>query len=378
MAIGCGASVANLYYNQPLLADMAQTFHASARQIGYISMLTQCGFALGLFLFVPLGDMRERRSLIVSLLCAVTLALIGVAFSQNLVMLGVTSFAVGATTVVPQMIVPLAAQLADPKEQGKVVGLVMSGLFFGILLARTISGFVGHLWGWRVMFYIAPGIMLLLALILRFSLPESKPTSILTYNQLVSSLWELFLNEPVLREASLIGGMLFGAFSVFWTSLVFFLKQPPYHYGAEIAGLFGLVGIVGASIAPVSGRLADKGNPRLVVGIASVITFLAYSVFWFWGHRIWGLIIGVTLLDLGVQGAHIANQTRIYSLVPGAKNRLNTVYMVSYFIGGSIGSLLGTYAWSVWQWNGVCAVGSIMVLVCLGKLGLSGLFELST
>ena len=172
--------------------------------------------------------------------------------------------------------------------------------------------------------------------------------------------------------------MLFGAFSAFWTSLVFFLKQPPYHYGAEIAGLFGLVGLVGASIAPVSGRLADKGNPRLVVGIASVITFFAYFVFWFWGHRIWGLIIGVTLLDLGVQGAHIANQTRIYSLVPGAKNRLNTVYMVSYFIGGSLGSLLGTYAWSVWQWNGVCAVGCIMVLVCLGKLGVSGLFELST
>lgn len=365
MAIGCGASVANLYYNQPLLADIAQTFHATSAQIGHISMLTQLGFALGLFLFVPLGDIRERRGLIVSMLIAVSIALLGVALSQNLVMLGFTSLAVGATTVVPQMIVPLAAQLADPKEQGKVVGLVMSGLFFGILLARTVSGFVGHIFGWRAMFFIAPVIMIVLALILRFSLPESRPSTTLTYTQLLHSLWELILGQPILREASMIGGLLFGAFSAFWTTMVFFLRHPPYHYGAEIAGLFGLVGLVGALIAPIAGRLADKKNSHRVVGGATVIVLLAYAVFWLEGHHIWGLIVGVILLDLGVQGAHISNQTRVYRLMPEAKNRVNTVYMVSYFLGGSIGSLLGTYGWSLWGWNGVCLVGSSMVLACL-------------
>ncbi|KUO74208.1 MAG: MFS transporter permease [Desulfosporosinus sp. BRH_c37] len=363
MAIGCGASVANLYYCQPLLADMAQTFHVSAGQIGNISMLTQLGYALGLFLFVPLGDMRERRRLIVIMLFAVTVSLTGMAIAQNMVLLGLFSFAVGATTVVPQMIISLAVQLSDPKKQGKAVGTVMSGLLFGILMARTFSGLVGDMFGWRIVYLIAAALMLLLAFILRYSLPESYPTSSLTYLQLFRSLWELIRQQLVLREAAFMGAMMFGSFSCFWTTLVFFLRQPPYHYGTQVAGLFGLVGVVGASISPVAGRLADKKNPHLVAGMAAIIIILSFVCFWLFGHWIWGLIIGVILLDLGVASAQIANQTRIYSLVPGAKNRLNTVYMVTAYIGASLGSLLGTYAWSIWRWNGVCLVGGTMALL---------------
>ncbi|MDQ7092364.1 MFS transporter [Desulfosporosinus sp. PR] len=365
LAISCGLSVANLYYNQPLLADMAQSFHVSASQIGNISMLTQLGYALGLFLFVPLGDIREKKTLIILLLGLVTLSLLFVGISKNLTLLGVASFAVGLTTVVPQIIVPLAAQLAEPQQQGRIVGIVMSGLFFGILLARTISGIIGSLLGWQAMYFIAAGLMFILALMLGKALPKTGSTSNLSYSQSLYSLWGYITKLPLLREASLMGGLLFGSFSVFWTTLAFFIKQPPYYYGTEIAGLFGLIGVAGASFAPIAGRLADKKGPRIVVGIAAGVTLLAYLVLWLLGHHLWGLILGVILLDLGVQGAQISNQARVYALVPEAKSRLNTIYMVTYFIGGSLGSFLGLRAWSLWQWKGVCLVGGLMILVSI-------------
>ncbi|AFM40171.1 arabinose efflux permease family protein [Desulfosporosinus acidiphilus SJ4] len=370
LAVSCGLSVANLYYNQPLLADMAQTFHLSAAQIGSISMLTQLGYALGLFLFVPLGDIKEKKSLIVILLGAVTLSLLFVASSNNLTMLGAASFAVGTTTVVPQIIVPLAAQLAAPNQQGRIVGIVMSGLFFGILLARTISGIIGSIWGWRTMFYIAACLMLVLALMLWGVLPKTGSNSRLSYGQTLKSLGGYITQLPLLREASLMGGLLFGTFSVFWTTLAFFIKQPPYYYGTEIAGLFGLIGVAGASFAPIAGRLADKKGPRIVVGIAAAVTLLAYCIFWFLGQQLWGLILGVILLDLGIQSAQISNQARVYALIPEAKSRLNTIYMVSYFIGGSFGSFLGMHAWSLWQWKGVCLSGSLLILASLITWGI--------
>ncbi len=365
LAISCGMSVANLYYSQPLLADMAQTFHVSARQMGTISMLTQTGYALGLFLFVPLGDIKEKKRLILALLGAVSLSLLGVALASNLTILGIASFAVGTTTIVPQIIVPLAAQLADVKEQGRIVGIVMSGLFFGILLARTISGIIGSLLGWRVMYFIAAIMMLVLALVLSRFLPLSRPTSQLTYSQTLRSLWGFIATQPILREAALMGGLLFGSFSAFWTTLAFFIKQPPYHYGAEVAGLFGLIGVAGSSFAPYAGRLADKKGPRLIVGVASAVTLLAFACLWLFGENLWGLIIGVIFLDLGVQSAQISNQARVYSLVPEAKSRINTIYMVTYFIGGALGSYLSMTAWSFWQWNGVCLVGGLMIFLSL-------------
>ena len=365
LAVSAGLTVANLYYNQPLLAEMAQSFNVSASQIGVITTVTQLGYALGLFLFVPLGDIRQKKTLILLLLFAVTLSLLLVAVSPNLLILGIASFAVGITTVIPQIIVPLAAQMAHPGQQGRIVGTVMSGVLFGILLARTVSGVIGSIWGWQAMYYLAAIFMFVLALLLWRLLPKTAPTSNLTYRQTLRSLWDYTLQLPLLREASLIGGLLFGVFSVFWTTLAFFLKAPPYNYGSEIAGLFGLVGAAGASIAPVAGRLADKRGPRVVVGIAVLLTLLSYCILWFFGHQLWGLILGVIILDLGIQSAQISNQTRVYALIPEAKSRLNTIYMVSYFIGGSLGSFLGMHAWSLWQWRGVYLVGIAMILLSM-------------
>ncbi|WP_260871654.1 MFS transporter [Bacillus sp. X1(2014)] len=365
MSLACGMAVANLYYNQPLLADMGRTFHATAHQVSNIAMFTQIGYAVGMFLFVPMGDMKERRQLIASLLIAVTISLIGIATAQNLLWINLASLAVGVTTVAPQIILPLAAQLAAPMERGKVIGNIMGGLFIGILLARTVSGLIGGSLGWRTMYWIAAAMMLALAIILRTFLPKSYPESRLSYPGLYKSIGHLIVNQPILREASLIGAMLFGSFSVFWTSLSFFLEGEPYHYGSEVAGLFGLVGIVGVAGAPVVGRLADRFNAKTMVGLLTGISLLSYLFFGFLGTSLWAIFVGVVLLDLGVQGAQVSNQTRIYSLIPEARSRLNTVYMVSYFLGGSLGSTLSGYAWSWWKWQGVCLTGGLMIVIAL-------------
>lgn len=370
MAITCAIAVANVYYNQPLLAMIGNSFHVSVRQVGFIPMLTQIGFATGLLLIVPLGDMMERRRLIVAMLTATACALTAAAMSPNIVWLIVAHLAIGVTTIVPMLVIPFAASLAGPKERGKVVGSVMSGLLIGILLARTMSGFIGATLGWRAMYWIAAGLMIALAVVVAMLLPKSKPSSMMSYQRLMRSLPSLIQRHAVLRESSMIGAMLFGGFSAFWTTLVFLLERTPYHYGSEVAGLFGLVGVVGAMAAPIAGKLADRGSARRTVGLAVVITLSSFLVFWLLGYQLWGLIIGVVLLDLGVQSGHVTNQARIYTLPPETHSRLISIYMVSYFFGGALGSFLGAYGWSIARWSGVCAVGLLMLVIAfLAYLG---------
>ncbi len=186
-----------------------------------------------------------------------------------------------------------------------------------------------------------------------------------SYLSLMRSLIRLIRTQPILQEASLIGAMCFGAFSAFWTTLVFFLAQPPYHYGSEVTGLFGLVGIVGAAAAPLVGRLTDRSSLRLTVGFGIIITTIAFITFWWLGHQLWGLIIGVILIDLGVQSAQVSNQARIYSLPSEMHSRLNALYVMFYFLGGALGSFLGAFGWSRWQWNGVCGLSLVMLAVAL-------------
>lgn len=365
LAIACALTVANLYYIQPLLADISRSFAISQGVAGVVAMLTQIGYALGLLLIVPLGDALDRRTLITLTTLAVTCSLLLTAVAPSIVVLALASFAVGVATVIPQIMVPFAASLARPHLRGRVVGSIMSGLLIGVLLARVVSGYVAAHLGWRAMYWIAAALMLALALILRLILPKEQARSGMGYAQLLRSLWKLAGTEPVLREVSLFGGLVFGAFSVFWVTLVFFLSTPPYHYGSEVAGLFGLVGIAGGAAAIVVGKLADKIQARLITGVMILVTFLSFVLFWLFGHWLWGLILGVILLDLGTQGTHISNQTRIYSLNPAANSRLNTVYMVSYFVGGSLGSLLGAYGWSIGRWSGVCLLGLVLLAAAL-------------
>ncbi|CAM3830527.1 MFS transporter [Cohnella lubricantis] len=362
IAISSGLTVANLYYNQPLLADICRSFGADPDEAGAISTCTQVGYALGMFLFVPLGDIKERRGFISMLLAMVALSLIGVAASQSLTWMYIASFAVGLTTIVPQVMIPMAATLAAPGEQGKAVGMVTSGLLLGILLSRTISGLIGGTWGWRVMYWIAAAAMLILLLLVRTKLPKSRPTAAIRYGSLLASMGSLVRKHATLRESALIGAANFAAFSIFWTALSFYLEGEPYNYSSQIAGLFGLIGAAGALGAPLVGRLADRIRPSLIIGALIVLNLLSYILFGTLGGYQAALITGVILMDLGVQGTQVANQTRIYALDPPARSRLNTVQMVTTFLGGAAGSWLGSYAWHRWGWSGVSLAGGGAVL----------------
>lgn len=369
MTVGGGAAVANIYYNQPMLAAMARDFHASAHQVSLVTTFTQIGYALGMPAFIPLGDFVERRRLVIGMFLGVAVALVGAALAPSLPWLILASLLIGLTTVIAQLLIPLATELSRPEEQGRVIGRILSGILLGILLARTLSGAVAEHFGWRAMFWLAAAIAVALALVLRQRLPHLPPQSRLRYPELMLSIWRLARELPKLRQVSLVAAMFFAAFSAFWTTLVFLLETPPYHYGSQAAGLFGVVGATGVLIAPLAGRMCDRHSPRFVAAIAIVICLAAYAVFWGLGLRLWGLVLGVVLLDMGVQAAQVANQSRVLGLRPESRNRVNTIYMICYFTGGSLGSLIGSWGWSRWQWSGVCACGvAFLALAGVGWL----------
>ena len=366
LAVACGVSVANLYYNQPLLVDMGKSFGVTARQAGLIATLSQAGYAVGMLAFVPLADLLERRRLIVLLQLAVAVALAGVALAPPYAVLVAASFAGGLTTVVPQIIIPTGGALAEPQERGRVIGSLYTGLLLGILLARTVSGFVGHEWGWRAMFGLAAAAAVLLAAVLRAGLPHSRPPATHSYPELMRSMWRMVRTYPELRDASVVGGALFGTFSAFWTTLAFHLAAAPFSYGprvAQVAGLFGIVGCAGAVASPLAGRLADRRGPKFVISIGVAIVLVSWLVFLAAGNTLAGLVVGVILLDAGLQAAHICNQMRIFALAEGAQGRANAVYMISYFTGGSVASYLAAVAWDRYGWPGVCAVGTGLTLI---------------
>jgi predicted MFS family arabinose efflux permease len=365
MSIACGLTVANLYYIQPLLADIAKTFHVSQLSIGLAAMLTQIGYAVGMIFILPLGDIKEKRSLIVIVLLCSIISLMSMFFSSNIYILIISSFAVGFTSIIPQLIIPLAAQLSNPQQRGQTIGKIMSGLLIGILLSRTVSGILGSHFGWRTVYLIAAIMMLVLMAILRKFIPLCEPDSDIKYTQLLKSMIDLIKTEPVLREASINGALMFSAFSAFWTALIFLLESSHYNLGAEAGGLFGLVGISGALAAPLVGKIADKRGSRFAIGICIIVVIVAYLFFFLFGFKILGLIIGIILIDLGVQSCNVSNQARIHSLNEKTRNRLNTIYMVSFFLGGALGSFLGSYCYSQFGWYGVCTFGMSTQIIAL-------------
>ncbi len=362
MAVGVGIAVANIYYCQPLLGIMARDLHVSDRQIGLIATLIQVGTAIGMLLFVPLGDIAERRSLTVRMCIFVAFSALLNAIAPNFALLAVSSFVLGVGCVVPHLILPFAAHLAPEGSRGKVVGTVISGLLVGILLARTFAGFVGAQFGWRAIYWISCGLMLALALAFLRMLPESRSEVRMHYFDLLRSVAGMVREHAILRESAAIGALLFAAFSAFWTTLVFFLARPPYHYGARMAGAMGLLAAASAALAPLVGRMVDRRSPKLGITIAVCLALSSFVLMAFTGRWLLGLSLGVVLLDVGVQTGHISNQTRIYNAFPQARSRANTVYMVSYFIGGALGSTLGTLGWNFAGWKGVCAVGALLLV----------------
>lgn len=366
LAVATGLVVANLYYVQPLLDAIARAFRVSAGTAGALVTLTQLGYALGLLLIVPLGDTLPRRPLVVGTLGFSAVTLVALGLSPNLVTFALLSVLVGLTSVVAQILVPLAASLAPDETRGRVVGTVMSGLLLGVLLARTVAGAVAEAAGWRAIYFVAAVLMLGLAVALWQALPREQPRPRLAYPALLASVFRLAWDEPVLRLRALYGALGFGAFSVFWTSLAFLLARPPYGYGEAVIGLFGLVGAAGALAAGGAGRLADRGYARPVTLILGLFIVLSFGFIGLGAKALWALVVGALLLDLGAQALQIINQSEIYRLNPAARSRVTTVYLTTYFLGGALGSALSGLAYSTFGWRGVSIVGGLCGLGIVG------------
>jgi predicted MFS family arabinose efflux permease len=365
LSLACCIGVSNIYYNQPLLLEMARTFHVAPSTTGAVAVTTQIGYSLGILFFVPLADVIERRGLMVRLFAGVAASTLLAALAPTLGLLLLASVAMGLTAAVTHVVVPIAPEFAGERGRGRAVGMVMTGLLLGILLARTFAGLVSAWMGWRAVFFVAAGLNLAFVPLLLRLFPKLQPMHPLPYTDALRSLWTLFRREPVLRESAVLGALTFAAFSCFWTTLVFLLGDAPYHMGPAVAGSFGILGATGALIAPLAGRMADRHGTRSVVTMALGLVGASYAVLWGFGYHIAGLVVGVILLDAGAQANQIANQTRIFGLDPTARGRINTIYMMTYFLGGSLGSLLSSLAWEHAHWTGVCLLGLGFVALAL-------------
>lgn len=363
MSVATGLAVASNYYAQPLLETIATNFNLSVNQAGFIVTAAQLGYAVGLMFLVPLGDMFERRGLIVGMTLLAAGGMLITAMSQNLTMMIIGTALTGLFSVVAQLLVPLAATLAAPEKRGKVVGIIMSGLLLGILLARTVAGALATLGGWRTTYWVASALMFIMALVLWRCLPRYKQHTGLNYGQLLGSIFALFIHTPVLRTRALLGALSFANFSVLWTSMAFLLAAPPFGYSEATIGLFGLVGAAGALMATKAGQLADKGKARVTTSAGLVLLLLSWLPIAFGQHSIIALIIGIIVLDLAVQAVHVTNQSVMYRMMPEARNRLTAGYMTSYFIGGALGSLISAAAYQHAGWYGVSTAGLVLCLL---------------
>jgi predicted MFS family arabinose efflux permease len=382
LGLACAVGVASIYYNQPLLLVMGSDLGAGARSMGFVAVATQVGYALGILFFVPLGDVAERRALMVRMYSAVSGALLLCAFAQSLTWLIVASTLVGLLASVTHVALPIAPDLVPQESRGRAIGTVMTGLLLGILLARSFAGWVaklssmshalGRFSGWRAVFVLAAAMNLAFVPILFRFLPRIEPRQSLSYREAIGSLWMLVRTEPLLREAGVLGALCFASFSCFWTTLAFLLHSH-YGMGPDVAGTFGVVGAGGALTASLAGRMADRRGTRFVAGIAGGLLTLSYLVLWA-GVKVHmstaahmaALVVGVLMLDVGAQMMQVGNQTRIFGLGAEARSRLNTIYMTMYFAGGALGSALAGVAWSRWGWDGVC-------VLALGLIGLAGI-----
>lgn len=377
LGVACAVGVASMYYNQPLLSVMGQTLGQDARHVGFVAVATQVGYATGLLFFVPLGDVAERRKLMLRMYIGVTIALTLAGFAQNLTWMILASILIGLMASVTHVALPMAPDLVPHEQRGRAIGTVMTGLLLGILLARSFAGWVSRLHvilpqvgpigahtedGWRTVFFVAALMNACFVPFIYRVMPRMQPRESLTYAETMRSLWTLFRTEPLLREAAVMGALVFASFSCFWTTLAFLL-QAHYGMGPGVAGTFGVVGAAGALAAPFAGRMSDKRGTRYVVTTAGAVLTGSYVLLWLSERahatvamHMLGLVVGVLVLDVGAQMMQVANQTRIFGLGAQARSRLNTVYMTIYFVGGAVGSALATLAWSRWQWDGVFAL----------------------
>jgi len=349
MTVAAGICVANIYYNQPLLKDMARDLQVDERRIGLISVLTQSGYALGLFFLTPLGDKVPRKRLMLYLLVLLIASCLGMAAAKGLIAIYAMCLCVGAGSVIAQVILPMAAGM-DPENKGKNVGIIFTGILTGILAARVVSGYVATWLNWRWVYGVSAGLVLLAGIGLQVMLPNIKPAFEGSYIRLLGSVLQQVRRFSLLRETAALGALVFGTFCSFWTTLTFHLGGAPFNYGADKIGLFGVLAIGGALLAPVFGKLADKRHPARSQVLTTCLMITSILVMMAMPGGLVATIVTVLLLDIGVQATQVSNVATIYTLDAAAHSRINTVYMTAYFLGGSIGTFAGVQCFHMGGW----------------------------
>lgn len=365
LAIVAGISVANLYYNQPLLNLMRADLGISDFQANLIAMITQIGYALGLLFIVPLGDLYRRKKIILVNFLLLVFALLTMAMAENIYTVWAASLVTGVCSMIPQIFVPIASQYSRPEHKGRNVGVVISGLLTGILASRVVSGWVGELLGWREMYFIAAGLMCICAFVVLKVLPDIRPTFEGRYSTLMKSLFHLLRDYPALRIYSIRSGLAFGAFLAMWSCLAFKMGSAPFYADSDVIGGLGLCGIAGALTASFVGKYVKRVGIRNFNFIGCSLILSAWASLYWGGNSYAGIIAGVLLIDIGMQCIQLSNQASIFELCPSASNRVNTIFMTTYFVGGSMGTFLAGSFWHVSGWAGVAAVGILLTLCSL-------------
>lgn len=360
-AVAGGAAVGNLYWAQPLLDEIASSLGTSAAVAGLLVTLTQVGYALGILLVVPLGDVLDRRRLIPGVLVASAVALLFAAVAPSFAVLLVALALVGLTTVAGQLLIPLAGDLADPATRGRVVGTIASGVLTGILVSRTVSGLVADAFGWRTIYVVAAVAALVFAVLLRRAIPELERRDRVRYPALIASVFRAVAAHRAVRVTLVISSAVFAVFTMFWTALTFLLSAEPFGYSTSAIGLVGLAGLAGAVAAQRVGRLHDRGVSVPVTGAAIALVLVSLVVAGLGSRSIVVVLVAVVLLDVGVQATNVLNQTRLFAIDPAARSRLNTAFVTGNFIGGAIGSALASVLWNAGGWTAVTVGGAVLV-----------------
>lgn len=359
LATTCGVVVANMYYIQPIGTKVATSFSVSTSAIGILTMLTQLGYALGLLFLVPLGDVVNRPKLIIRMAALSAISLLTAFFAPSFTLFACASFLIGLLSIVPQIIIPYGAVLAGSAARGRVMGQLLSGLLIGILLSRTVSGIIASVFSWRMVYLFALLAVGLLTALLYVKLPrtqESRKASV-SYIDSLKSLPHLFASQRLLRESAFNGFFMFGTFSIFWSTLIFYISSPVYHWGTFEAGILAIFGLSGAVAAPIVGRLADSYSERKIISMGLWMQTLSFVLLLIGGDHLTLLLFAIILLDVGNQFGQVSNQARVQGLGEEASNRNNTIFMFMYFIGGATGSLVGTTMWEHFGWMGVTLAG---------------------
>ena len=372
LSIVAGITVANLYYNQPLLNMIRQDLHVSEVITNLIAMVTQIGYAMGLLFVIPLGDMFQRKKIIIINFSILIISLLSIALAPSIHIVLTASLFTSICSVMPQIFIPIAALYSKPENKGRNVGLVVSGLLTGILASRVISGIVGEIFGWREMYFIATGLMVVCAIVTTRVLPEIRPTFKGKYSELMKSLLSLLKEYPLLRIYSLRAGFAFGSFLTLWSCLAFKMGQAPFFAGSDVVGMLGLCGIAGALSASFVGKYVKQVGVRRFNFIGSGLILFSWLLLYFCGNSYVGIISGIIIIDIGMQCIQLSNQSSIFGLCPTAPNRVNTLFMTTYFVGGSLGTFLTGFAWQAAEWTGVTGIGILLAGISLLITILSG------